>query len=34
VVNDELDLAYEQLLSIVTAEKQRTMRFFPTVPEE
>ena len=34
VVNDELDLAYEQLYSIVTAEKQRTIRFFPTVPEE
>ena len=34
VVNNELDLAYEQLLSIVTAEKQKTMRFFPTVPEE
>ncbi len=34
VVNDELDLAYEQLYSIVTAEKQRTIRFFPTVAEE
>ena len=34
VVNDELDLAYEQLYSIVTAEKHRTIRFFPTVPEE
>jgi guanylate kinase len=34
VVNDKLDLAYEQLYSIVTAEKQRTIRFFPTVSEE
>ncbi len=34
VVNDVLDLAYEQLFSIVTAEKQRTTRFFPTVKEE
>lgn len=34
VVNDDLDLAYEQLYSIVTAEKHRTIRFFPTVPEE
>ncbi len=34
VVNDILDLAYEQLYSIVTAEKQRTIRFFPTVSEE
>ena len=34
VVNDKLDLAYEQLYSIVTAEKQRTIRFFPSVSEE
>jgi len=34
VVNDVLDLAYDQLYSIVTAEKQRTIRFFPTVKEE
>ena len=34
VVNDVLDLAYEQLYSIVTAEKQRTIRFFPTVKED
>lgn len=34
VVNDDLDLALEQLTSIVNAEKQRTIRFFPVVEEE
>lgn len=34
LVNDDLTLAYEQLTSIVTAEKLRTIRFFPVVPEE
>ncbi len=34
VVNDELELAYVQLCSIVTAEKQKTIRFTPTIGEE
>lgn len=34
VVNDELDLAFRQLTSIVNAEKQRTNRYFPVVEEE
>ncbi|MCL1854968.1 MAG: guanylate kinase [Clostridia bacterium] len=34
VVNDDLELAFTQLQSIVNAEKQRTNRFFPTIPEE
>jgi len=34
VVNDDLDLAFVQLQSIVNAEKQRTHRFSPTIPEE
>ena len=31
VVNDDLDLAYEQVAAIITAEKQRTTRYFPVV---
>ena len=31
VVNDDLELAYQQLSSIIAAEKQRTTRFFPVV---
>ena len=31
VVNDDLELAYEQVQAIITAEKQRTTRFFPEV---
>ncbi|MBR4359617.1 MAG: guanylate kinase [Clostridia bacterium] len=31
VVNDDLDLAYHQLSAIITAEKQRTTRYFPVV---
>lgn len=34
VVNDDLDLAFAQLQSIVNAEKQRTTRFFPTILED
>lgn len=34
VVNDDLELAFVQLQSIVNAEKQRTTRFFPVIPEE
>lgn len=34
VVNDSLELAFEQLTSIVNAEKQRTNRYFPVVEEE
>ncbi|MBR6185175.1 MAG: guanylate kinase [Clostridia bacterium] len=31
VVNDNLELAYDQVAAIITAEKQRTTRFFPEV---
>lgn len=34
LVNDDLEQAYRQLVCIVNAEKHRTIRFFPTVPEE
>ena len=34
VVNDDLELAFAQLQSIVNAEKQRTTRFFPIISEE
>lgn len=34
VVNDNLELAFDQLTSIVNAEKQRTNRYFPVVEEE
>ncbi len=31
VVNDQLEVAYEQVAAIVAAEKQRTTRYFPVV---
>ena len=31
VVNDDLDLAFDQVSAIITAEKQRTTRYFPVV---
>lgn len=34
VINDDLDLAFSQLQSIVNAEKQRTTRFYPTILED
>ncbi|MEA4997943.1 MAG: guanylate kinase [Candidatus Limiplasma sp.] len=34
VINDDLELAYFQLQSIVNAEKQRTTRFCPTILED
>ena len=34
VINDDLDLAFSQLQSIVNAEKQRTTRFCPTILED
>jgi guanylate kinase len=34
VINDDLELAFAQLQSIVNAEKQRTTRFFPVIPKE
>ena len=34
IVNDDLDLAYDQLSAIVRAEKQNSVRFFPDVEEE
>ena len=33
VVNDDLELAYEQLISIVRAEKQNSVRYFPEIEE-
>ena len=33
VVNDDLELAFEQLMAIVRAEKQNSVRYFPTVDE-
>jgi len=34
VINDDLDLAFSQIQSIVNAEKQRTIRFIPTIQED
>ena len=34
IVNDELELAYAQLSAIVSAEKQRTNRYFPVIEAE
>ncbi|MDD3214514.1 MAG: guanylate kinase [Eubacteriales bacterium] len=34
VINDDLELATSQLQSIVNAEKQRTIRFMPTILED
>ena len=34
LINDDLELAFTQLQSIVNAEKQRTIRFFPTILED
>jgi len=34
VINDDLDLAFIQLQSIVNAEKQRTSRFLPIIQED
>ena len=31
VVNDNLELAFEQLMAIVRAEKQNSIRYFPTI---
>ena len=33
VVNDNLELAFEQLSAIVRAEKQNTVRYFPEIEE-
>lgn len=33
VINDDLELAFVQLQSIINAEKQRTIRFIPTIQE-
>ena len=33
VVNDNLELAFEQLMAIVRAEKQNTIRYFPEIEE-
>ncbi|MCL2545051.1 MAG: guanylate kinase [Clostridia bacterium] len=34
IVNDTIESAMDQLRSIVAAERQRTTRFFPDIPEE
>lgn len=34
IINDELELAFAQLHSIVQAEKQRVIRFLPTMTED
>lgn len=34
IVNDDLDAAYAQLRAVTIAEKQRSSRYFPVVPEE
>ena len=34
LINDDLELAFVQLQTIVNAEKHRTIRFFPSIPEE
>ena len=31
VVNDDLELAYQQVSSIIAEEKQRTTRYFPVI---
>ena len=33
IVNDDLELAFEQLCAIVRAEKQNTVRYFPAIGE-
>ena len=33
IVNDDLELAFEQLSAIVRAEKQNTVRYFPVIEE-
>ena len=33
IVNDDLQMAYEQLYHIIAAEKQRTSRYFPIIEE-
>jgi guanylate kinase len=33
IVNDDLELAFEQLLAIVRAEKQNAVRYFPVIEE-
>lgn len=33
VVNDDLEMAYEQLYHIIAAEKQRTVRYFPEIED-
>ncbi len=34
IVNDNLELAFDQLLAVVRAEKQNSVRYFPVVEEE
>lgn len=34
LINDELDTAFERLWAIITAERMRTKRFHPDIPEE
>lgn len=34
LINDDLDCAYERLCCIINAERMRTLRFHPIIPEE
>ena len=34
IVNDDLELAFDQLMAIVRAEKQNSVRYFPEIEEE
>ena len=33
IVNDDLELAFDQLMAIVRAEKQNSVRYFPVIEE-
>ena len=33
IVNDNLELAFDQLVAIVRAEKQNTVRYFPVIED-
>ena len=33
IVNDDLELAFDQLVAVVRAEKQNSVRYFPKIEE-
>lgn len=33
IINDDRDVAFEELLAVIRAEKQNTLRFFPDIPQ-